>query len=96
MRVFVDDDDAYRDWVDAHPAGYVVNANMPVNRRYLVLHDAGCSHVRRATAPAGHWTTHGYCKFCADDLEELRSFAQSLGRADGSFSKECAHCRGTK
>ena len=93
MEIFNSDSDApYRAWIAAHPQGWVVNTRKPADPGYLVLHRARCPHISRDTASDGQWTTQAYQKICAATLDDLRSFARAVGRADGSFSKECAHC----
>lgn len=92
MPHFSDDDAGYLNWIAENPDGFVLNIERSPRPEYLVLHRATCSSIARPRDD-GAYTERGYQKVAAIDLNELRSFARRVGRADGSFSKACGHCQ---
>lgn len=93
---FKDGDGAYLDWLYGHPKGYVLNRyRSGLSRSYLVLHASGCPKIgsyNRMAKPGG-FTTRGYIKVCAENLDELHLYARDeCGRPDGSFSGACTKC----
>lgn len=92
MEKFTDDDAGYLRWISDHPDGFVVNIERGERPGYAVLHRATCSSISR-DRDDGAYTERGYKKVVSDDLETLRAFARSIGRADESFSKHCGHCQ---
>lgn len=46
-RVFKDDDIGYLNWIAAHPAGSVLNANRTPNAAYVMLHRASRNTISR-------------------------------------------------
>jgi hypothetical protein len=70
MEWFVDDDEGYRTWLEAHPDAYVLNTYARPNASYLVLHRVGCRSVNRPPADGRRWT-HEFGKACADDRADL-------------------------
>lgn len=91
MREFSDDDKGYLGWLADHADGFVVNVERVPRPGYVILHRAICTTIS-AMRDDGAYTGRGYRKVVASDLDELRAFARSIGRADGSFSKSCGHC----
>jgi len=94
VTVFVNDDIAYRAWIEAHPGGYVVNtdinsARMP-NPEYVALHRATCRFISNFDArETGAFTARGFIKVCADETAPLSKWTTAHGRADGSFTGKC-------
>lgn len=91
MQEFTEDDAGYLGWIVEHPDGFVVNVERTARPAYIILHRTTCRTISVDRAN-GAYTERGYRKVVADDLYELRAFAQSVGRPDGSFSKVCGHC----
>lgn len=91
-RQFSDDDAGYLRWVSDHPDGFVLNVERGLRPGYTVLHRATCRTIA-TSRDDGAYTERGYRKVVANDIADLRSFIRKLGRADGSFSKACGHCR---
>lgn len=78
MILVINDDDAYLRWLEANPAGLVLNARNPATPDYLMLHRTRCSDI--STPRRSNWTTTGYLKVCSNDLAELEAWAvQSTG-----------------
>lgn len=92
MEKFTDDDAGYLRWIGNHPAGFVVNIERGERPGYAVLHRANCSSISR-DREEGAYTERGYKKVASDDLNSLRAYVKSIGRADGSFSKQCGLCQ---
>ena len=84
-------DAAYHSWRAAHPDAFVLNVERTRRPAYMVLHRAGCLHIRKHTNP-GAFTERQYVKVCADDVATLRAWTRANGRPDGSFSKRCRTC----
>lgn len=78
---FVDDDNAYMEWLSGHPTGYVINTNRRPGPGYLVLHRAGC---RTISGPSSGSTFTGqYSKMCGTRAQ-LEDYARSVGGTAGS------------
>ena len=86
MTEFVDNDEGYLAWIDAHPEGYVVNCYRKPTASYLILRRGRCSHIQRAE---GRRNTVDYIKVCSDSEPDLRNFAEHLG---GSLTR-CQSCQ---
>jgi DGQHR domain-containing protein len=74
-----DDHDRYMEWLGKHSNAFVLHANTPINKEF-VLHRAICRCIggARSTPPNGEvWTA--YPKRCSSDPLELSGFADGLG-----------------
>lgn len=91
MEKFTDDDAGYLRWIANHPDGFVLNIERGERPEYTVLHRATCSAISRVRED-GAYTERGYKKVVANNLNEIRAYAKSMGRADGTFSKLCGLC----
>jgi hypothetical protein len=91
MQEFTEDDAGYLGWLREHPDGFVVNVERNARPAYVILHRASCRTIS-ADRDDGAYTERGYRKVVTDNLDELRAFARSIGRTDGSFSKACGRC----
>ena len=91
MHEFSDDDDGYARWITNNSDGFVLNVQRNPGASYTVLHRAACHSIARPRDD-GAYTGRGYRKVTADTVNELRRYTRSLGRGDGSFSRECGHC----
>jgi hypothetical protein len=75
-QTFVNDENGYLGWVQAHPNGYVVNIDNPqVTPQYPMVHAA--SHRSMSTPARTNYTTGRYFKVCSEQFEELEAWAQS-------------------
>ncbi|HTZ14452.1 MAG TPA: hypothetical protein VMC78_12685 [Mycobacterium sp.] len=70
MHVFRGNDAGYVSWLEAHPAGFVINIHKSYNLGSARFHDASCYtlHNQRGTL------TDPYIKVCADQLVELEAW----------------------
>jgi hypothetical protein len=76
VEIFVDREEAYLAWVDAHPRGFVLNATRNPMPNYLQLHGAWCSYVSSRHREPGAYTERGYIKICAEDRQALETWAE--------------------
>ncbi len=85
---FKSDDAGYLKWVQANPAGYVVNVDEPQRfQRYPMVHSA--SHKSVSSPTRSNYTTGRYLKFCSVSLEELEQWSQAKY---GRPLTRCAQC----
>lgn len=77
MDVFGNDDEGYRNWLEAHPNGFVLNTNRSPTASYLMLHRANC------TNGILNWRhenpTRVYTKWCSVDRREVEAQARQVG-----------------
>lgn len=86
---FVDDDRSYREWTDAHPSGFVLNAARNASTKGLKLHKATCSSVL-AVSGTGRSLTSSYRKVCAADVDALLAWCAA---AFATEPDPCLRCR---
>jgi len=89
---FLDDDDGYLRWLEAHPDGYVVNSDRVPRATYVVLHRAECRTINPARLAGGAektWTI-AYRKTCAADVAGLTGWVRT---AVGDGARACGLCR---
>lgn len=89
MQRFEDDDAGYLNWLALNPHGFVLNANRPPNKGYLILHRATCKSISRLAAPPVRWTTGGYLKVCATDITEIEGWCR---HEMGGEPQPCGMC----
>jgi len=88
MKIFRDDEAGYRNWIDMNPNGFVVNSYKKPKAEYLVLHKADCGSI--SSEKIDNYTTKGYIKICANDLDELTSWAKE--HVNGRL-RSCQMCK---
>lgn len=88
VDVFVDNDDGYLTWLDAHPQGFVLNTGRSPRPDYLILHRATCRTIRGRPTRGGPWTGP-YIKVCGDDPLQIAAWA---GSATGAAPRKCGIC----
>jgi hypothetical protein len=71
---FRDDDTGYFAWLDANPAGFVVNSYREPTPSYLVLHRTTCGKARQQNP-----TSTDYSKYGAMTLQEAQDYAVEVG-----------------
>jgi len=69
-----DDDDGYRDWLNKHPGGYVINIPRSHSPIDAYLHDASCSALT-AQVHRDVSLTGPYVKVCGATLTEVQQWA---------------------
>ena len=74
VNMFDDDDPGYREWIAAHPGGYVLNIQRGLNPIDARMHLAGCRTINGEPARGSTWTGP-YIKICATDLRKLDVWA---------------------
>jgi hypothetical protein len=89
LILFEQDDAGYAAWLAQHTDGFVLNRQAPARARNPVLHRASCPHISQLQLGPGRWT-HGKEKRCADDVEELVSWARGASLAEPT---RCSRCR---
>jgi len=86
VHVFRGDDAGYVSWLEAHPAGFLVNIHKSYNLESARLHHASCYTLRNQRGTL----TDPYIKVCADQLAELEAWAMTAVRA---AIQSCGSCR---
>ena len=90
---FKGQDEAYRQWLESHPEGFVINTNRDHSPGYMVLHRAKCRHISNFQARTpGAFTERDFVKVCAIHAEHLQEWVKLHGRPDGTFSSACGIC----
>ena len=89
VHEYRDDDDGYRDWLNKHPGGYVINIQRSHSPIDTYLHDAGCSsliaQINRDVSLTGP-----YVKVCGETLIEVQQWATN--NVNGAVPP-CGICR---
>jgi hypothetical protein len=89
VHEYRDDDEGYRDWMEKHRDGYVINIQRSHNPSDARLHDAECwtltDHFELDVSLTGP-----YAKICGTNLDEVKAWA-----ADnvGESIEPCGTCR---
>jgi len=74
LELFVNDDEAYLQWLTGNSAGFVVNSYLHPSPDYLILHRATCWTI--STPARTNWTTTGFIKLCSSNRRELEKWAE--------------------
>jgi hypothetical protein len=92
MEIFWNDEAGYRQWLQTHPDGYVLNLpRRAAPSTYVMLHRATCGHIADpgpSDAPLNYTTNRDY-KVCGVDRDRLVSW---VATQPGPF-KLCSDCR---
>jgi DGQHR domain-containing protein len=73
------DHDPYLEWLDSHPGDFVLHANTPINKEF-VLHRATCRWIgANGSKPSNGAVWTNYPKRCSTNPAELTDFAYDLG-----------------
>lgn len=88
VQIFIDDDQGFGQWRDAHGNGYIVNAHPRPKASYLMLHRADCWHL---SSPDELSWTDKYIKICSNDVGELIRWAEESVPAYRSLTA-CRTC----
>jgi len=75
MIIIINDDSAYRSWVNHHRNGFVLDTRSKPTKRNTVLHRATCSEIISSKGKRTHWTTGRKVKACSINIEELQQWA---------------------
>jgi hypothetical protein len=88
IKIFQDNDQAYINWLQKNPRGYVLNCDRVPVASYLELHRANCSTIS-GTPPEGTYWTKDYTKACSRSKLALISWASSKTGGTVQFCSNC-------
>jgi len=88
LELFVNDDNAYLQWLTRNPTGFVMNSYLHPSPDYLILHRAACGTI--STPTRTNWTTTGFIKLCSSNRRELERWAN---KEVGAQLKPCQICK---
>jgi hypothetical protein len=89
LVTFTDNDAGYLAWLEANPAGFVVNTPRSPIASYLMLHRAKCRTIGPQPARGSKWTAD-YVKMCSMNIAVLHDWAR---REVGGELRPCQRCR---
>jgi hypothetical protein len=89
LVIFTDNDAGYLAWLDANPAGFVVNTLRTPSLGNLILHRATCGTITGTPARGDQWTGE-WIKVCSQELVALNDWAK---REVGGELRPCRRCR---
>lgn len=89
VQYFIDNDQAYLQWMEANPAGFVLNTGRTEASTYTMLHRSGCMHI---TEYEGLRNTESRAKVCSNDAYELYDWCRENRPAVGRFHEQCKTC----
>lgn len=94
IEIFDQDDEAYFQWMDAHPNGFVVNSGRTKESNYYVLHRSHCTHITRSDwRIPGAFTERTFIKVCSPDPKALANWGGKHRNLGGEpFSNVCGTC----
>jgi hypothetical protein len=90
VQKFQDNDAGYLDWLETNPHGFVLYAERSPRKEYLILHRATCKSISRVAEPPVRWTTGGYLKVCATEINEIERWCR---QEVGGNPQPCGQCR---
>ena len=92
--IFDCDDQAYQEWAENHPNGFVVNTRRGIDPKYVAVHRSSCRLIRQYNrmAKPGGFTERTYIKACSEDIDSLSRWAEQNGGPSGGFTKRCSFC----
>ncbi len=94
---FVNNEQAYQDWLKQHPLGFVVNTYPKAENKpkMAILHKSSCGSIQRygGNVTFGAYTEREYSKVCASDIAKLIKWAKQVGRTGEPFSGVCGLCK---
>jgi len=73
VDIFVNDDEAYLQWLTKNPNGFIVNSYLHPSKDYLILHQSSCWTI--STPTRKNWTTTGFIKVCSIDKNKLSNWS---------------------
>lgn len=88
MPRFVDNDDAYMDWMSSHADGYALNIERTLNPSGSFIHRSDCTHlVDERLAPGQR--TGSWIKVCSTNKGDLEAWSRVETGTEPSL---CSHC----
>lgn len=95
VKMFVDDENGYQQWITNHPDGYVLTTVRDISPDYMSLHKATCRMISRymKNMAADAFTARGYIKIFSESTCNLLDW---IKQNDGTgFTKLCSICAPT-
>lgn len=100
--VFLNDDEGFITWREAHTDGVVLNMPNPAvsnkrsfQLRHAKLHSAACPFIRGDRNGERRWTSNGYFKVCADASADIEQWLASNVDSPGDWrAPRCQSCGG--
>lgn len=89
LVIFTDNDAGYLAWLNANPAGFVVNSLRTPSAGNLILHRATCGTITGTPTRGERWTGE-WIKVCAAEPDALRDWAR---RELGAEPISCGRCK---
>lgn len=86
------EDGAYLEWLEAHPAGFVLNTGRG-GVRYTRLHLASCAGIRELSGGGTTFTGGQWIKFCSASIAELDEWTL---QHKGAVGTRCGTCQPLK
>jgi hypothetical protein len=93
MSYFVNNESGYREWIKAHPLGFVLVSWNPPRANYTTLHRADCHTINPEKATHKENWTQKYIKVCADDISDIEDWASKKWGEGNHTLNSCKHCQ---
>jgi len=90
MFLFLDEDQAYLNWVLHHRTGFVLDCLRHPTKARLVIHRATCPEIKRSESKRTHWTTGKHAKGCSLDIEQLKAWAKDQTGHEPTYCSQCS------
>jgi len=95
VKVFIDDEAGYQQWLRNHPKGFVVTTVRDISANYMSLHQATCRMISKymKNMSSDAFTGKGYIKACSLSTCDLLQWIADNGGT--GFTKICSICAPT-
>lgn len=93
-KVFDSGDEPYKQWMEEHPEGYVLNVKRKTSSGFAVFHDSQCSHILGVLSShrSDAHTKHDKIKVCAEETEPLVEWLTDNRRKAVYGAEVCDDC----
>ncbi len=87
-------DQAFFNWMNNNPNGYVLNTYRSSNASYVKVHESNCFHISGSTSEyrENAFTGQDYIKICSNDIDELSGWVQENRRRAIQSATLCKTC----
>lgn len=95
VKVFDSGDESYREWLENHPEGYVLNTVRSPEGIYAHFHHPDCSHISGFSSQhrSDPYTKHYRIKVCADETEPLIEWLIENRPNSVAVASPCKRCK---